>query len=155
MEEIWLNIKFDDITMPKFEGCISIMMMSLVRCCQDIYSYISGSIMVDILLCRRCVVLSITCKHIKTHGRVSAAKKAVWCTSVLFTGTANSPFSAPRISITTTSISIKFTYFMPSIYVTLHTKFERKQSSSSRDMCSWKLPCFLHLFLLLRTVLQK
>ena len=32
---------------------------------------------------------------------------------VLFTGTANSPFSAPRISITTGPISIKFTYFMP------------------------------------------
>ena len=31
--------------------------------------------------------------NIKTHGCVSVAKKAVWCTSVLFTGTANSPFS--------------------------------------------------------------
>ena len=92
---------------------------------------------------------------IKTHGCVSVAKKAVWRTSVLFTGTANSPFSAPRISITTGPISIKFTYFMPSIYATLHTIFERNRSSSSRDMCSWKLPYFLHLFLLLRTVLQK
>ena len=35
---------------------------------------------------------------IKTHGCVSAAKKAVWLTSVLFTGTANSLFSAPRIN---------------------------------------------------------
>ena len=96
-------------------------------------------------------------RSIKTNGRVSAAKKAVWCTSVLFTGTANSPFSAPHISITTKPISIKFTYFMSSIYATLHTKFERNRPSSSRDMCSWKLPYFLHLLLLLllRTVLQK
>ena len=53
---------------------------------------------------------------IKTHGRVSVAKKAVWCTSVLFTGAANSPFSPPHISKTTGPISIKFTYSMPSIY---------------------------------------
>ena len=62
---------------------------------------------------------------IKTHGSVSAAKKAMWGTSVLFTGTVNSPFSTPRISITTGLISIKFTYFMPSIYATIHAKFER------------------------------
>ena len=92
---------------------------------------------------------------IKTYSRVSAAKKAVWHTSVLFTATANSPFSTPHISITTGPISIKFTYFMPSIYATQHTKFERNRPSSSQDMCSWKLPHFLHLFLLLRTVLQK
>ena len=91
-----------------------------------------------------------------THGCVSVAKKAMWCRSVLFTGTANSPFSTPCISITTLPISIKFTYFMPCTYATLHTKFERKQPSSSRDICSWILPHFLHLFLLLlRTVLQK
>ena len=97
-----------------------------------------------------------TYAHIKTHGCVSAAKKAVWRTSVLFTGTANSPFSAPCISITTGPISIKFTYFMPSIYATLHTKLERNRPSSSQDMCSRKMPYFLHLFLLLlRTVLQK
>ena len=40
-------------------------------------------------------------KTIKTHGHMSVAKKAVWCTSVLFIGTANSPFSSPCISITT------------------------------------------------------
>ena len=95
--------------------------------------------------------ISIT---IKTHGRVSVAKKAVWRTSVLFTGTTNSPFSAPHISITTRPISIKFTYFMPSTYATPHTKFKRNWSSSLQDMCSWKLPYFLHLFLLLRTILQ-
>ena len=38
---------------------------------------------------------------IKTHGHVSAAKKGVWHTSVLFTGTAKSLFSTPHISITT------------------------------------------------------
>ena len=29
---------------------------------------------------------------VKRHSHVSAAKKAMWCTSVLFTGTTNSPF---------------------------------------------------------------
>ena len=67
---------------------------------------------------------------IKTHGRVSAAKEVVWHTSVLFTGTAKSPFSTPHISITTGPISIKFIYFMPSIYTTLHIKFEENQLSS-------------------------
>ena len=66
---------------------------------------------------------------IKTHVRVSAAKKAVWHTSVLFTGTAKLPFSTPCISITTGLISMKFTYFIPYIYVTLHTKFERNRPS--------------------------
>ena len=67
---------------------------------------------------------------IKTHGRVSAAKEVMWHTSVLFTGTAKSPFSTPHISITTGPISIKLTYFMPSIYTTLHTKFEENRLSS-------------------------
>ena len=104
-------------------------------CYQDTQSCVSGQ---ESRVTHKCVI--------KTHSRVSAAKKAMWLTSVLFTGTANSPFSAPRISITTGPISIKFTYFMPSIYATLHTKFERNQFSSSWDMCSWKLPYFLHLF---------
>ena len=55
-------------------------------------------------------------KCIKTQGCVLAAKKNVQCTSVLFTGTTKSPFSTPHISITTNLISIKFTYYMPSIY---------------------------------------
>ena len=50
---------------------------------------------------------------IKTHGHVSAAKKAMWCTSVLLTGTANLPFSTPRISMTIGPISIKYTYLSP------------------------------------------
>ena len=68
--------------------------------------------------------------QIKTHGRVSAAKEVMWHTSVLFTGTAKTKFSTPHISITTGPISITFTYFMPSIYTTLHTKLEENQLSS-------------------------
>ena len=71
-----------------------------------------------------------------TQHCVLVPKKAMWCTSVLFTVTTNSAFSTPRISITTGLISIKFTYFMPSMYVTLHTTFERNWPSSLRDMCS-------------------
>ena len=41
-----------------------------------------------------------------------------------------------RISVTTGLIFIKFTYFMPSIYTTLCTKFKRNRSSCSRVMCS-------------------
>ena len=85
--------------------------------------------------------------HIRTHGHVSVAKKSVWHTSVLFTGTTNSPFSTPGISITTEPISMTFMYFMPSIYATLHTKLKRNRLSSSRDMCSLKLPHFLHILL--------
>ena len=43
---------------------------------------------------------------INTHGHVSVAKKTMWHTSLLFTGTANSQFSTSRISITTGLISI-------------------------------------------------
>ena len=64
---------------------------------------------------------------ITTHGRMSAAKKDVRHTSVLFTKTAKSPFSIPHILITTGLISIKVTYFMSSIFTTLHTKFEENQ----------------------------
>ena len=62
--------------------------------------------------------------QVKINGCVSAAKKAIWHTSVLFTGNANSPFSTSHISITTGQISIKFIYFMPFIYAILLTKFE-------------------------------
>ena len=91
--------------------------------------------LVAVLITDTCIII-----YIKIHGCVSAAKKAVWHTSVLYTGTANSPFSTPLISITTGPISIKFTYFMPSIYMTLHIKFEGNRCSSSWDMCSWKFP---------------
>ena len=62
---------------------------------------------------------SMSQSFIKTHGRVSVAKKAVWHTSVFFTGTANLPFSTPYISTTTGSISMNFTDFMSCIYATL------------------------------------
>ena len=79
------------------------------------------------------IKLYITLKRIKQgikiHGYVSVAKEDVWHTGVLFTGTAKSPFSTPHYSITTKPISIKFTYFMPSIYTTLHTKFEENRRS--------------------------
>ena len=77
-------------------------------------------------------------KNRKTHayGHVSVAQKAVWRTSVLFTGTANSPGSTPHMSMTTGPISIRFAYLMPSIYATLHTEFEGYRPSSSGDMCS-------------------
>ena len=54
---------------------------------------------------------------IKTHGHVSAAKKDVQHTSVLFTGTAKSPFSTPHISITTGPISIKFSYIFYALHI--------------------------------------
>ena len=66
---------------------------------------------------------------IKTHGHVSVAKKDIWHTSVLFTGTTKSPFSTPRIFITTGPISIEFTYYIPSIYTTWRTEFEVNQLS--------------------------
>ena len=88
---------------------------------------------------------------IKTHGHihvcVSGQESHVahkWVT--VFIGTGNLPVLTPHTSITTWLISIKLTYFMPSIYATLHTKVEENQPSSSRDMCSWNLPHFLHIF---------
>ena len=51
---------------------------------------------------------------IKTHGRVSVAKKDMWHTSVLFTGSTKSLFS--YISKTAGPISVKFMYFMPFVY---------------------------------------
>ena len=77
--------------------------------------------------------------HIKTHDRVSEAKKAVWCTSVLFTGTANSPFSTPCIYISTGPICIKFTYF-----ILAYTWFyiPGNWPSSLWDMCILKIAPF-------------
>ena len=69
------------------------------------YKYICLSVLINIAM------------YIKTHGHVAVGKKAMWCTSVLFTGTINLPFSTPSISITTGLIYIKFIHFMPSIYI--------------------------------------
>ena len=57
----------------------------------------------------------------------------MWHTSVLFTGTTKSAFSTPHISITAGPISTKFTYFMLSINMCLHTKLEENWFSSFRD----------------------
>ena len=70
-------------------------------------------------------------------------------TNVLFIGTVKLPNSAFCISKTTILISNKFTYFLPYIYTTSHIKIEENSFSSSWDICSWKLPDFLHIFLLL------
>ena len=84
---------------------------------------------------------------IKKHGHVSAAKKDVWHTSVLFTGTAKGPFSTPHISITSGQISINITYCMPSIYKTLHTKLKKIGLAACEMYVS--LNCnFHHIFLL-------
>ena len=52
--------------------------------------------------------------QVKTHGCMLVAKKAVWHTSVLFTGNAKSLSSTSHLSITTGQISIKFIYFCTS-----------------------------------------
>ena len=49
--------------------------------------------------------------HQGIYGHVSAAKKDVLHSSVLFTGTANLPFSTPCISVTTKPICTTFTYY--------------------------------------------
>jgi len=65
-----------------------------------------------------------------------AAKKVVHTTRVLFTQTEKLPISTSRSSKTTEPISTKFIYFMPSIYLTSHTKFDGDRASSSQDMRS-------------------
>ena len=87
---------------------------------------------------------------IKTHSSVSVAKKTkedAWYTSVLFTGTVKLPNSAFRISKIAKQICTKFIYFLPYINTTSHIKIEGNHFSKSWDICSWKLPDFLHLFL--------
>ena len=94
--------------------------------------------------------------NIKTHSSVSAAKKQkkTCSTQVCYLlGTVKLPNWAFCISKTTTTISTKFTYFLPYIYTTSQIKIEGNHFSISWDICSWKLPNFLHI-LLLRTKLQ-
>ena len=64
-------------------------------------------------------------------------------------------FSIRHISITTGLMYVKFKYFMPSIYITSHTKFEENQISSLQDMRCWKLPDFFQNFLLFCTNLKQ
>ena len=49
--------------------------------------------------------------YIKVYGHVSAAKKDMLHSSVLFTGTANLPFSTPCISVTTQPICTTFIFY--------------------------------------------
>ena len=96
---------------------------------------------------------------IKTHGHVSCGQEKHANTSVLFTRTKISPILAFRISKSIAPISTKFIYFMPYIYATSHTKFERNRANSSRDIRSQKSSDFLRIFLfffllLLRTKLK-
>ena len=86
---------------------------------------------------------------IKTHSSVTMAKKTkdTWHTSVLFTGTVQLPNLAFRISKTTKPIFTKFIYlFSAYIYTTSHIK--EIASAFLEISCSWKLPNFLHIFLL-------
>ena len=108
--------------------CIDICMKS-----HSIVAYLQSAdirVLVMAYSCESLLKTSLLEPKIKTHSRVSAAKEDVRHTSVLFTGKAKSPFSTPHISITTGPISIKFKYFMLSIYTTLHIKFEENWLSS-------------------------
>ena len=59
---------------------------------------------------------------IKTRGNVLAAKKAAWCTSVLFTQTPVSTFSAYCSLKTIGAISTKFIYVVQMINTASQTK---------------------------------
>ena len=76
----------------------------------------------------------VVCQQPTSVCGTQVGKSYMRHTSMLFTRTAESPFLTPHISITTGPISIKFTYFMPFIYTTLHTKFEENRISSLQDM---------------------
>ena len=86
----------------------------------------------------------LTWAFIKTHSHVSAAKKAMRHTSMLFTGTANSLFSTRHISTTTELISIKLTYFMPSIYIPYIPNL--KKGPVVRDYVPENCPIFFTFF---------
>ena len=60
-----------------------------------------------------CVIYFWYNSYIKTCGSVSVAKKAAWCTSVLFTRTPVSTFSAYCSLKTFGAISTKFIYAVP------------------------------------------
>ena len=68
--------------------------------------------------------------------------------SVLFTGNIKLPNSAFHISKATELISTQLIYFLPYIHTATHIKIEINCFSISQDIYSWKLPNFLHIFLL-------
>ena len=74
--------------------------------------------------------------EIKTHGRVSTAKKDVRLASVLFIGTTKSPFSTSHTyNYWTYFYQIYIFYVLHIHHVILHTKFEENWISSLQDMC--------------------
>ena len=84
-----------------------------------------------------------------TRGSASAAKKTVWHTNVLFTGTPIHTFSAYCSLKTIGAISTKFTYVVPPMYTTSQTKFERNSPRSLLVIHTWNLVDFICLFLLI------
>ena len=76
--------------------------------------------------------LTMYSEWIKTRGSlsVSAAKKTAWRTSVLFTQTPVSTFSAYCSLKTIGAFLTKFKYVLPPIYTTSQTKFERNSPCS-------------------------
>ena len=86
--------------------------------------------------------------NIKTRGSVSAAKKTAWRTSVFFTWTPVSTFSAYCSLKTIGAISTKFKYVLPPIYTTSQTKFERNSPRSLLVIHTWNHSDFIRLFLL-------
>ena len=94
-----------------------------------------SSTQLQIMFTQNYCTLSIGKPMISRHTVVcQRPRKTHGTRNVLFTRTAKSPISASCIFITARQICTKFTYVMPSIYTTSHTKFERNRLSVSRDM---------------------
>ena len=88
--------------------------------CEYMYVRICYSILECILKMKlMSLAVAHVSKHvahwIKTHGCVSR-KTCGTQVCYVFTGITKSPFSTPCIFVTTRPISMKFAYFMPSIY---------------------------------------
>ena len=87
-------------------------------------------------------------EEIKTCHSVSAAKKAAWHTSVLFTRTPISTFSAYCSLKTIGAISTKFIYVVQLIYTTSQTKFENNSPCSLFASNTYLKSDFICIFLL-------
>ena len=92
--------------------------------------------------------------NISRHTVVCQRPRKPCESQVLFTGTTNLPFSALRISITTGRFLLNSHILCPP-YTRPYIPNLKEISPVVCEMCSRKLPYFLNLFLLLRTVLQK
>ena len=93
------------------------------------------------------MIAAVTQVFLSRHMVVCEWPRKVCGTQVYYTETANLPFSTSLNSITSGLISIRFAYFMPTIYTTEPYKFQGHEPSSLWNMCSWKLPHILHIFL--------